>query len=107
MFSQTSNAPFLIGVGGWFGVLPHDGQMARAIVSDGVLSMEEIPNMTRESHVLLLTASEAAKALAVSPRTLWSLTKSGVIPCVRIGRAVRYDPADLRSWIASKKTTPA
>jgi excisionase family DNA binding protein len=52
---------------------------------------------------MLLTVIEAAKTLAISPRTLWSLTDSGEISCVRIGRAVRYDPADLRAWIDRRK----
>jgi excisionase family DNA binding protein len=55
---------------------------------------------------MLLTAREAAKVLAVSERTLFSLTKSGAIPVVRIGdRGIRYDPADLRAWIDSAKKT--
>jgi excisionase family DNA binding protein len=61
--------------------------------------------MTAESNVFLLTALEAAKALAVSPRTLWSLTNGGAIPCVRIGRAVRYAPGDLKAWVESQKTS--
>ena len=48
---------------------------------------------------MLLTARQAARILSISERTLWSLTKHGQIPAVRIGRAVRYDPADLRRWI--------
>jgi excisionase family DNA binding protein len=60
--------------------------------------------MTNPQTVLLVTASEAARALAVSPRTLWSLTHSGAIPCVRIGRAVRYALADLQAWVESQKS---
>jgi hypothetical protein len=30
---------------------------------------------------------------------LWSKTKEGTIPCVRIGKAVRYSPAALQEWI--------
>ncbi|HWB14490.1 MAG TPA: helix-turn-helix domain-containing protein [Pirellulales bacterium] len=52
---------------------------------------------------LLLKPDEAAAALAVSPRCLWGLTKAGEIPAVRIGRAVRYDVADLRAWIEARK----
>ena len=52
---------------------------------------------------LLLTASDAARALAVSDRKLWSLKASGEIPCVRVGRAVRYDPRDLVAWIDRRK----
>ena len=52
---------------------------------------------------LLLTEREAAKALAVSPRKLWDLRTRGAIPCVRFGRSVRYDPADLQAWINRSK----
>jgi excisionase family DNA binding protein len=60
------------------------------------------PTTTR----LLLTASEAANALAVSERTLWSLTKRGEIGSIRIGRSIRYDLEQLRLWIASKSQPP-
>jgi excisionase family DNA binding protein len=53
------------------------------------------PPLTR----LLLTADEAAFALAISPRTLWTLTNAGQIPCVRLGRCVRYAPDALQEWI--------
>lgn len=52
---------------------------------------------------LLLKPREAAEALAISQRTLWTLTKCGEIRCIRCGRAVRYDPIDLRAWIETKK----
>lgn len=51
----------------------------------------------------LVNAAVAADMLAVSPRTLWSLTKNGEIPALNIGRALRYDIADLRAFIASAK----
>jgi excisionase family DNA binding protein len=60
-------------------------------------------NLTDRDLNRLLTPREAARVLAVSERTLWGLTRSGQIPCVRIGRSVRYDPADLRRWIESRK----
>jgi excisionase family DNA binding protein len=52
---------------------------------------------------LLLTAREAARLLSISPRTLWTLTNRGELPAVRIGRAIRYDPVDLRHWIERQK----
>ena len=53
---------------------------------------------------LLLTAREAAVALRVSERTLWSLTAPrGTIPAVRINRSVRYAVDDLRRWIDAQK----
>lgn len=56
---------------------------------------------------LLLTAREVAKSLAVSPRTVWALTASGALACVRIGRAVRYDVEDLRAFVARQKEMSA
>ena len=52
----------------------------------------------------LLTSDEAAQFLAVSPRTLWSLTKNGSVSRVRIGKLVRYDPRDLRAFIDNHKS---
>lgn len=56
---------------------------------------------------LALRPIEAAKALGISPRTLWGLTAPrGPIPCVKIGdgkrSAVLYRLADLESWLASE-----
>lgn len=57
--------------------------------------------------LLLITPADAAKALSISPRTLWGLTHRGEVPCVRIGRLVRYDPRDLTRWINEKKEAPS
>jgi predicted DNA-binding transcriptional regulator AlpA len=50
-------------------------------------------------ETLLLKSRDAARAMSISERKLWSLTTSGEVRCVRIGRSVRYDPRDLRAWI--------
>ena len=52
---------------------------------------------------LLMTRAEAARALAVCRQTLAKMTARGQLPCVRIGRAVRYSPADLAEWIDEQK----
>lgn len=54
---------------------------------------------------MLLTARQAAKALSVCEKTLWTLTQRGELPVVRVGRAVRYDPRDLESWIQRAKNS--
>jgi len=62
------------------------------------------PTMDRPLR-LLLTPRESAAALGLCEKTLWSLTDPrGPIRCVRIGRAVRYDPADLSAWVESAKS---
>ena len=53
--------------------------------------------------VLLLRPAEASKALSISPRKLWSLTASGDIPDIRIGRSVRYGAESLRTWILEQQ----
>ena len=59
--------------------------------------------VTHEPSKMLLKPQAAADALSISPRKLWSLTAGGEVPCVRIGRSVRYDPADLKNLIAQQK----
>ena len=49
---------------------------------------------------LLLSAREAAMALGVCPKTLWSWSRPrGPIPVVRIGTRTLYDPRDLQAAI--------
>jgi excisionase family DNA binding protein len=47
---------------------------------------------------ILIDGREAAHRLAISPRTLWQLTKDRVVPSIRIGKCVRYRMADLEEW---------
>ena len=62
------------------------------------------PRIGTSSVPMLLTAKEAARSLSVCEKTLWSMTHPrGPIHSVRIGRAVRYCPEDLRGWIESQK----
>ena len=62
-----------------------------------------MPTETLDSPKLL-TPKHAAEQLAISPRKLWSLTASGDVPCVRIGRSVRYDAADLAEFVETLKS---
>lgn len=43
---------------------------------------------------------DAAKALGVSERTLWTWTQNREIPHIRIGRRVLYPVDVLRKWMA-------
>ena len=60
--------------------------------------------MTTESVPLALRPREAAKALGISARHLWQLTKDGHVPCVRVGGGTRktilYPVAELQAWLA-------
>ncbi|NNF44242.1 MAG: helix-turn-helix domain-containing protein [Phycisphaerales bacterium] len=52
--------------------------------------------------VLSLRPKDAARALGIGERLLWSKTNAGEIPCVRIGRAVVYPVDLLRDWLAEE-----
>jgi excisionase family DNA binding protein len=52
---------------------------------------------------LLIMSKAAAALLGISPRKLWSLTKCGEIPCVRIGRSVRDSVRSLEAWIERRE----
>jgi excisionase family DNA binding protein len=68
--------------------------------------MNEITMQNNVLSPLSLRPREAAKALGISPRLLWQLTKDGHIPCVRIGdgkrKTVLYPVADLQAWLSQK-----
>jgi len=58
---------------------------------------------TDDASKLLLTASQAAAALQVCEKTLWSMTRPrGSIPVVRIGRRTLYSRTALQRWIDSQ-----
>lgn len=55
---------------------------------------------------LLVTSRVAASMLSISERSLWSLSKTGQIPRIKLGgkqSGVRYAVEDLRKWVSSQK----
>lgn len=56
-------------------------------------------NELKQHIPMLIDAKVAASALGIGERTLWSLTNRDAVPSRRIGRLVRYCPAELRAWI--------
>lgn len=48
---------------------------------------------------LALRAPEAAKAIGISERSLWSLTHDGDIPHFRVGTSLLYPVDALRRWL--------
>ena len=51
---------------------------------------------------LSLRPRDAAKALGIGERLLWSKTNAGEIPHLRIGKAVLYPVDALREWLAAQ-----
>ncbi len=55
---------------------------------------------------LALSPREAAQALSISEKNLWTLTQPrGPIPAAKIGRLVRYDVRDLLIFLDAMKVT--
>ena len=51
----------------------------------------------------LLSYRQAAKLLAVSERSLWSMVHRGDLPVVRLGRSVRIRRATLVDWLRARE----
>lgn len=53
-----------------------------------------------DQEPLLVDGKRARKILGdISQKLLWSMTKAGEIPCVRMRRRVLYSPEALRDWV--------
>ncbi len=51
----------------------------------------------------LLTLPEVASALRVSPKTIRRLVAGRGLPHYRLGRVLRFDPADVSRWLTARK----
>ncbi len=54
----------------------------------------------------LMTAAEVATWLRIDAHEVYRRARRGEIPCVRLGRLVRFEPAAIRQLIADKRATP-
>lgn len=57
------------------------------------------------SESLLLNSREAAQALSISEPHLSRLTRSGVIPHLRVGKCLRYSVEALGNWVRQSAST--
>ena len=48
---------------------------------------------------MLIPAQKVAEDLGVNTQTVYRMYKNGILPGVRLGRRVRFDEAELQSWI--------
>jgi excisionase family DNA binding protein len=54
----------------------------------------------------LISAEEAARALGVKVRTVYSWVDRGRIPFVKVGAALRFRPSALENWIREREYSP-
>lgn len=49
----------------------------------------------------LWRVEQVAEFLRESVQTVYSLARRGIVPSVRVGRSVRFDPAAITAWAAA------
>ncbi len=52
-----------------------------------------------QTPCLAMRPRETAKALGVSERLLWEWTNRGIVPHIRLGKAILYPVDSLRDWL--------
>jgi len=50
----------------------------------------------------LLTAAEAAELLSVRPSWIYEAARSGQLPCLKVGRHIRFTRPLLEAWLESR-----
>ena len=54
----------------------------------------------------MLRPVDAAALLAVRPSWVYEAVRAGRLPCVRVGRHVRFLRSDLEAWVVAQRERP-
>lgn len=97
--------PNLVAVEGFRVCEPHF--LASALLEQNAMKKPPIgrpdaDETTQKTQPLALRPRQAAFALSISQRLLWSLTKSGKIPHLKLGRAVLYPVSLLEEYLTAQ-----
>lgn len=66
------------------------------MIRNTLLAPKTAAACTPDVEPIVWTPAQAARALQVSERTLYTWTRDGLIPAIRVGRTVRYMPGEIR-----------
>ncbi len=58
----------------------------------------------KKGNKQLLTPDEVAEILRVARKTVVVMARDERIPCIRIGRFVRFDAAEIDRWIDGQRS---
>lgn len=61
--------------------------------------------MEEPKRIVLLRIEEVASVLRISPSQAYRLAKSGILPSIRFGKAVRVRPEDLEEFLSKNRFT--
>lgn len=77
----------------------------KEVSSEWQFALPEASSDTTNSDRYLLRAREMAERLGISERKLFALTIEGILPCVRLGRLVRYNVETIERWIRENESS--
>lgn len=91
--------------------VPDNAGRAVSAATPGDFGLQPLESQHHDSDSpgmrLLVGGSTARHILSIGERTLWTLTNCRAIPSHRIGRSVRYVPAELAAWVGAGCPTDA
>jgi excisionase family DNA binding protein len=96
MSGHESSVAALVPTGA--GARTKTSQLARSVPRTMTDSNNDIHRLTTP----LLTAAEAAELLAVRPSWVYEAVRVGNLPCVRIGRHIRFTRPMLEDWLRGR-----
>ncbi len=65
--------------------------------------MKKEPAKLAPNEILLWNVHQAAEALNIPSGTLYGWVSQRMIPYVKVGGCLRFDPKDIKAWIESQK----
>lgn len=65
-------------------------------------TVDASPRTGRSGVEPLMTLREVAATLQVSEKTVRRLVASRRLPCLRVGRQLRFAPSDLLRWVSAR-----
>lgn len=65
--------------------------------------MNKGPIKLTQDKIMLWNVKQASEALNIPSTTLYSWVSQRMIPYVKVGRCLRFDPKDIKAWIESQK----
>jgi excisionase family DNA binding protein len=64
------------------------------------------PEQASNPHVQdvqLLSVAQVARQLGISATLVYRMVERGDLPVIRFGRAIRFMPAEVHAWLASRQ----
>lgn len=76
-----------------------------ALRSGAELAAPPAASAASQAPSALATADEIGEATHMSRATIYELAKAGVLPCVRVGRRIRFDRQKVMTVLASRSAS--